>query len=148
MLSQAFANYIKQFRKPVDARRHKLLEKMNKNLHYAQIYPINTQKEKLNKMVHDVNERRAKFYNAPELIQFDIRDEIRKKQKDLMEFKTILEKLSSKSSRLFENMRLINTSVSARTMDIESRIQMTEGIFLEALNTLIRDISKSKQNQA
>lgn len=143
MLSDAFCRYIKEYRKPCTKKRNELISAINQKLHYSCIQTNNIEKPNMQKVQNTLAKRKSIFTNAPKVRRLDIKEEITQRQNNLREYKEELESLNEKANLMFEHMKQINKLVSKKCSEIEGEIQNSEGIFIDALNQIVRYIAAS-----
>jgi len=74
-----------------------------------------------------------------ELRRINSRTKIFEKQEELRQYKEQLDVLNEKANTMFEHMKQINKLVNKKIMDIESAVTKSEAIFVEEINTLIKN---------
>jgi hypothetical protein len=142
MIAESFSRYIKEFRKPCGKKRNETFQKNNKKLQYSQIQSENGQSEmmsKINKLLKQTGGISKSMQRMPS------RENIFKQHDELKQYKDQLDLLNDKANTMFEHMKQINKLVNKKIMDIEGAVTRSEAIFVEDINTLIKnkqDITK------
>ena len=77
--------------------------------------------------------------NVGELRRMNSRMKIFEKQDELRRYKDNLDDLNERASSLFEHMKQINKLVNKKVMDMESAVTKSEAIFVDEINTLIKN---------
>lgn len=77
--------------------------------------------------------------NVGELRRMNSRMKIFEKQEELRRYKYQLDDLNERASCLFEHMKQINKLVNKKVMDMESAVTKSEAIFVDEINTLIKN---------
>ena len=67
------------------------------------------------------------------------RTRIFEKQEELKQYKEQLDILNEKANTMFEHMKQINKLVNKKIMDIENAVTKSEAIFVDEINTLIKN---------
>ena len=144
MIAESFSRYIKEFRKPCGKKRSETFQKNNKKLQYSQIQSENGQSEMLSK-INKLLKQTGGISKVRDLQRMPSRDNIFKQHDELKQYKEQLDLLNDKANTMFEHMKQINKLVNKKIMDIEGAVTRSETIFVEEINTLIKnkqDITK------
>jgi hypothetical protein len=148
MLADAFCRYLRDFRKPTMHKRTEFIKRQNKTLHYSKIMTKNMARPNMCKILAQVQKKRSLFANAPALVKLDLRKEIVERQKRLKDYKDLFETMNEQSITMFEHMKEINKLVDRKTLEIEEEMSKTEGLFVEALNGIVRFMAQSQSEAA
>lgn len=138
MLAESFSRYIREFRKPCGKKRAEMLTKINKKLQYSQIM-TESQMKSIQRDINKALKQSVNGGNVGQLKRRNSRSKIFEKQEELRQYKEQLDVLNEKANTMFEHMKQINKLVNKKIMDIESAVTKSEAIFVDEINTLIKN---------
>jgi len=135
MLAESFSRYIKEFRKPCGKKRMDTILSINERNAYSRISPDN---ERTNPM-KTIKKMLRTSPGAGRLKRSNSRAKIFEKQDELTDYKQQLDILNDKANDMFEQMKAINKLVNKKILDIEGAVTKSEAIFVDEINTLIKN---------